>query len=164
MPELPVESLDAQQRCDLRDRHHCVLASFDRSRPESQVLGEIAARSLGLQHKLEDLLFAIKSVANPPPSLLSAVTGVRASVTDAAAVFGLSTAAARYDCASVAASLDIDDLPGLSPDQLHDIRSAYSSNLAAAAVTAHLREPLLTDELEPLDDSQYTSPYHDNFE
>ncbi len=80
MPDLPVESLDAQERYDLCDCQRCFLAPNDYSRPEFLVIGEIAAHSLGLHHKLEDLLFVVKSITDPPPGLLSFVASVRSSV------------------------------------------------------------------------------------
>ena len=100
-------------------------------------------------------------IADPSPGLLSVIACVRSSVTVAAAIFDLSMATARYDSVSVAASLVVEDLQGLSSAQLRDFHAARGSNLAAAAAIALPREPPLADDLEPLDDYLHASPHHD---
>ncbi len=135
------EEQSAQDLRDTRDRYRRAIASLDRSKPENQVLAELAAQSLDLQHKLEDLVLAHKTAATPATALPLCIDGLRSGSVAAANIFGRATAAAKYTCAGVASSIDDDDLPGFSSSQLKSIRSSHASQLSAASVNRQRESP-----------------------
>ncbi len=133
------DDLSEQERRDIRDRYRRAIAALDKTKPETQVLSDIASQSLDLQLRLEDLFIAVKGTTSPPTAIEKCLAGVRASATAASTIFGKATAAARYNCTAVASSLDDEDLPGFSSSQLKAIKSSYSSQLSAASAASSSR-------------------------
>jgi len=133
---LPFEEATAELRREVRERHHRIIASLPRQAPTQVFLADVAGQSLDLSIKLEDVIMSLSTITIDPPAadrnahqrkLDTALGLLRTAQPVAAAVFGRTTAACKYDCSSVAESLSFDDdLPGLSHSQVKAIKSSYA--------------------------------------
>ena len=104
LPSIPFEDMSAEVRRDIRERDRLTIAALDRrSCPETAVLSDIAAQSLGLQHRLEDLLLSTTSMAIPTADRTLNITSLRLAIAAAAAIFDRATTAAGYVWAAAVA-------------------------------------------------------------